>query len=400
VNPSYEVLLALVDSLRKASSAQERHISWCTSGKTVGFARNHSGHIELFLQGGTLTARLQRVRAALEYERWYRSDGEELLANRILLPAAGHFEQIAAFLATELIRNGADEDLSTAFERSEPLIELAIEDLYLADSSLLGLCGELVVLLALVRAAPEARLAEVFGSWKGFRETSRDFQLGAVGLEVKTTSLLTSSHRFTGVRQLEPGHGVDGVEERHYILASIGLEWSDSRDETVSTLPEVLDDLGSSARAALGPSASEVIDALRVHVSDYGSSPSAGYLHGATDAARFHRPFRVAFARGYDMADSAIALLTSTDLQARPFIDEASLALRITFPPQVRGDLNPVVGLSAMASRIIDLAWLGGGASAALRRGRGGRSPSRANYAAIGTRSMLGIESSRLWTTE
>jgi hypothetical protein len=79
-----------------------------------------------------------------------------------------------------------------------------------------------------------------------------------------------------------------------------------------------------------------------------------GYDHNTmAESARFGRRFRLRFARGYDMADEAIRLLTTDDMRARPFID-ADLHLRVNMPDQVSGDVNPVVGLSNCARRILE----------------------------------------------
>ena len=175
-------------------------------------------------------AHFRRVREALEYRRWFRTGGGELLANRILLPSAGHFEQVAAFLCTELLRSDAVTDLPRAFARTEPLIELAIDDLMIAEEAFLGLCGEMLMLHTLLQNAPNGGVGDVIDSWKGYRETARDFQFGQMGVEVKTTARSTSSHLFRGVHQLKPGHGVDGAEETGYMLASFGLDWSEDDD--------------------------------------------------------------------------------------------------------------------------------------------------------------------------
>lgn len=352
---SYEHQLAIVQGLQPSSSEDDRHIEWCVSDGVIGLARTPKGRIEIFLEGPQLEARYRRVREALEYQRWFRAGGDELLANRILLPSAGHFEQVAAFLSTELLRNNGTADLPGAFARTEPLIELAIEELMIADETFLGLCGEMLLLYALLKAAPNERVRNVIDSWKGHRETARDFQLGQVGVEVKTTTRSTSSHVFSGVHQFELGHGVDGAEETSYVVASLGLEWTEIDDEENSTsLPEIVNALIERINEATGASAAAYIDQLLAQIADYGSPTAVGYNHRTmAESARFSRRWRLRFARGYDMADAAIRLFTTDDMRARPFIDVESLHLRVNLPDQVSGDLNPVVGLSNCARRIL-----------------------------------------------
>jgi hypothetical protein len=352
---SYEQQLELVKGLRRSHSDDDRHIGWVATEDLIGFARTPKGRIEMFLPGPPLVARFRRVREALEYQTWFRANGKQLLANRILLPAAGHFEQVAAFLGTELIRNGASSDLSRAFAQTEPLIEMAIEDLLLAEDALLGLCGELLLLNALLASAPDARVEEVLDSWKGYRETSRDFQLGCVGVEVKTTTRGSSSHLFRGVHQLEPGHGVGGADERSYALVSIGLEWIETGEEANTTsLPELVDGCVARLTDVLGPLAAAAVDELLQRVATYGLPTALGYQHNEMrGSARFARRFRVAFVRDYDMADEHIRLLTTDDMRARPYIDIESLHLRVNFPEKVSGDVNPVGGLNACATSIL-----------------------------------------------
>jgi hypothetical protein len=63
-------------------------------------------------------------------------------------------------------------------------------------------------------------------------------------------------------------------------------------------------------------------------------------------SARFARRFRLGFVRRYDFTDPAIRLLTTDDMNARPFVNINSLKLRINLPDQVSGDVNPRVGLA------------------------------------------------------
>jgi hypothetical protein len=356
----YEEQLALVEGLPHAKSDSDREIGWGNSGGSVGLARTSVGRIEIFLPGPALKATLRRVREALEHQRWFRADGGALEANRILLPEAGHFEQIAAFLSTELLRNGAATDLSAAFAKTEPLIEMAIEELLLADDAFRGLCGEMRLLLALMREASDDRVTDVLTSWKGHRETARDFQLGLAGVEVKTTTRSTSSHLFRGVHQLERGHGVNGAEETTYLLVSMGMTWVNAheQDENTTSLPKLVDDTISRLRATMGPAAEGASADFLAHVADYGAPGTVGYDHATMrEHQRFRRRFRLAFARGYDIADPQMRLLTTDDLVQRPFIQPDSLHMRVRFPDQVTGDVNPVHGLRKCAQRILTAAW-------------------------------------------
>jgi hypothetical protein len=352
---TYEQLLSIVQRLQAPETDADRLIDWCVPQGPVGVARTPDGRIEIFLEGRQLPTRLRRVRDAMEYQRWYRAGGDLLLANRLLLPGAGHFEQVAAFLCTELLRNGATVDLAHAFMQTEPLIELAIADLEGSDEAFLGLCGELMLLAALVRASPAERVGEIVASWKGYGETARDFQVGSVGVEVKSTTRATSSHTFGGVHQLELGHGVGGVEESHFMVVSLGLEWA-TQDDMANTisLPETVDDVILRVTEATGSFATTVVAELVSNIALYGATAGLNYDHSSpTTRMRFGRRFRLRFARGYDKGDEAVRLLTTDDMRARPFIDADSMFLRVNFPDRVSGDINPLVGLSNCAMQIL-----------------------------------------------
>lgn len=356
MSTTYEKQLELVGGLIRASSEDDRHIEWCSDAGPLGLARNPRDRIEIFVEGPELTPRLKRVREAVEYQRWFRSDGTEFLANRILLPSAGHFEQVAAFLCTEMLRNGAQNDVVAAFAKTEALIDLAIGDLLIADEALLGLVGEVVFLNALLQVSNDQRVPDLLGSWKGYRETARDFQVGPIGVEVKTTTASASSHRFSGIPQLEPGHGVDGVDEDSFFVLSIGLEWVNPDDNQNSvSLPQLVDDLIERITTATGSSSQLFVDEFIAQLAAYGPASAVGYDHRTmSESARFRRRFRLTFARCYDMTDKAIRLLSTDDMRARPFIDVSSVKVRVNLPDQVSGDVNPTTGLGACARMIVE----------------------------------------------
>lgn len=352
---SYEQQMEVVHGLRSVQNQNDRQVNWCNEAESIGFALNSKQQIEIFLKGGPLTAQFRRVRNALENQTWYQSDGNEFRANRLVLPAAGHFEKVAALISTDLLNNGAEHDLETAFSQTEPLIDLAIGDLLLADETFLGLCGEMLVLRSLLREAPPADRPMVLRSWFGYRETPRDFQIGFTGIEVKATTTEASSHLFAGVHQTEVGHGVNGLEENTLFVCSVGLEWA-RHGAAVSTtsLPEMVEEVSHLVLGA-GRSMTErdLVDFFR-NVARYGNSREFGYDHHTmSEFSRFDRRFSVRFVRLYDMGDDTIRLITTDDLNQRPFIDSASLSFRINLPNRVNGDLNPVTGLSNATKAIL-----------------------------------------------
>jgi hypothetical protein len=127
-------------------------------------------------------------------------------------------------------------------------------------------------------------------------------------------------------------------------------------DDTANStsLPELVDGVTARATDALGHSAIAYVNELLAHIAAYGSRTALGYDHRTmAERARFRRRFRLRFARSYDMTDESIRLLTTEDMQARPFIDAESVHMRVNLPDQVRGDINPIVGLASAARQIL-----------------------------------------------
>ncbi len=74
------------------------------------------------------------MKTAMHYHSWHRDTLPPLNANRICLPALGHFDQVGAFIAAELLREKADANLERAFAVTEPLIELAIKRMEISET--------------------------------------------------------------------------------------------------------------------------------------------------------------------------------------------------------------------------------------------------------------------------
>ena len=225
----------------------------------------------------------------------------------------------------------------------------------MASESLLGLCGEMLTLRSLVLASDSQGVLKVVEGWKGFGQTSRDFQIQNVGVEVKTTTSKSSSHLFSGVHQVQVGYGVDGVEETDFFVVSVGLEWADDNEvEGTTSLPEIVDDVILKIVDSCGDVSSGPVDELVRNISSYGKSTQFGYDHnGMGENSRFARRFRTNFVRGYDMRDPAINLFTDDDIRRRPFIDGQTLSFRVNFPDKVTGDINPIVGFNKIAQRVL-----------------------------------------------
>jgi len=159
---TYEEVLTDIAALPSGVAGNNRDIRWLTQANVIGVARDPLGRLEVFLAGPQLTPRTATLRSAIEFHAWHRAHGQPLTATRLLLPAFGHFDHVAAFICTELLREGAERDIERAFAVTEPIIELAIKRLQLSEAALLGLAGELLLLDAVSRKAVDHKLHRLF----------------------------------------------------------------------------------------------------------------------------------------------------------------------------------------------------------------------------------------------
>ncbi|MCZ8227517.1 MAG: PD-(D/E)XK motif protein, partial [Burkholderiaceae bacterium] len=202
----YEQLRGELETLSNPSDANDRKTLWVVD-RVFGIAKTLHGAIELFLVGDKLTPASSLVRRHLEYGRWQIAEEHQFIdANRIVLPAEPHFLPLAATIGVELVRVGLNTtiDLLTAFRKVEPLIELALRRSALAEEHILGLIGELLCLEVMLDALSNnhERRETILDMWRGHTKGLRDFVIGGVAIEVKTTQLQTSSHKFSGLHQV------------------------------------------------------------------------------------------------------------------------------------------------------------------------------------------------------
>ncbi|MCG2622622.1 PD-(D/E)XK motif protein [Arthrobacter sp. I2-34] len=351
---TYESVLQLIESVPSAASADHRDVRWLTDAHVVGVARDHVGQIEMFLAGAGLSPSSSANRAAIEFRTWHRKGAPSFDANRLRFPSLGYFDQVAAFICTELLRGGADVSLKKAFAQTEPLIELAIERLHLSNQAILGLAGELLLLDALCRHAADEQVAEISGSWDGWKRSSRDFSWGSTGIEVKTTTRSVSSHPVEGIHQVERSDGSDGwASEDRLFLVSIGLQPAEPGGNTF-TIPQLVERIiAQMERSGVGGS---VVDKFLAHVAEYGASSGGGYKHGTQlPDPSYTTPFLTSFFRAYDMSDSAVEVLRRDDVAVRHHVDVSSVRFRVDLP--ITASLgNPVVGANQVAQVILGTA--------------------------------------------
>lgn len=346
----YESVRQMIESLPLAGSVNSRDVKWVPSAQVVGVARDQDGRVEVFLVGPELSPMSALIADAIEFHTWHRDGAPPVQANRILLPAMGHFDQVAAFICTELVRQGAETQLTKAFAKAEPIIELAIERLRLSNDAIVGLTGELLVLDALCRAGDEAAVGTIVDSWTGWRRSSRDFSLGAIGIEVKTTLAGTSSHFIEGVHQVELSDGLDGgTPEKRLYLISVGLQPAEAGRST-SSVPQLVDRIVDRMNSTGNGLA---VAKLLSRVAEYGAASGNGYEHDAqgTDPA-YAIPFLTTFFRGYDLTGDAVQVLRRRDVVARAHVDVSFVKFRIDLPVVV-GPANPTNGPNQVAQVIL-----------------------------------------------
>ena len=353
-NISYETILEIVVNLKRSTNDRSREVFWLAGSQILGVSRNQLGQLEIFLAGEMLFASTHIVRENLEHESWYRNDSEQFEANRLLFPAPLHFNSVAAFVCVELLRADVVINVDRAFKKTEPLIALTLERLLIADSFLMGLCGELLLLKEMLQISPKENRKQLVQAWFGFTKSSRDFQISTVGVEIKTTSGSSSSHHVSGVHQCEVGHGVNDQIEDDLILVSIGVAESREDAEYTFCLTQLVDDVVEMVRDSDHLNPENAVAEFLFNVAAYGVDGELGYDHGTMKyRERFQRKYSLIFCRGYDLTDPGVQILSSDDVRSRPNVELDSLRFRINLPVSVTGDLNPVVGISNVALDIL-----------------------------------------------
>jgi hypothetical protein len=348
---SYESVLQVIESVPNSEFADLRDVTWTTESHVVGVARDHEGRVEVFLAGAELHPVSSAVSDAIEFHTWHRYGAYPFDANRLLFPALGHFDQVAAFICTELLRTDADVSLADAFARTEPIIELAIERLRLSSRAVLGLAGELLLLDALCRRARDEQISSIIGSWDGWKRSSRDFSWGSTGVEVKTTTRNTSSHLVEGTHQVERSIGSEGGEgEDRLLLVSIGLQPAESGGNAF-TIPQLVDRIIERMEEASHGAAN--VEKFLNHVAEYGAGSGGGYEHNALNPdPSYSKPYLTGFFRAYDMSDTAVEVLRRDDIAVHHHVDVNSVRFRVELPTIVT-PINPVLGANQVADVIL-----------------------------------------------
>lgn len=341
---TFETLRDKISDVEPAQRADERRVHWVDSDRLLAFSRNERGKLEIFLVGGPLSAQEPTVKAQLVPNVWCNSDGQPLTADRLVLPEGAHFNAAAATVLVELLHKGYHEDPHDAFRQTEKLIALLLTAGSPEGATTTGLAGELLTIMLLSRHGDGLPLTTVLEGWYGWQPSTRDFQLGTVGIEVKTSTTGASRHHVQGWYQVEPGVSATGQPETTLFLLSLGITWQDRNvpGRSIESLVQCL----------LGQLSAEQGAAFLEDVRHYGGASFPIDDQGVAGDNALRRPFTPVFERLYDLSDERIQLPHSRDLAQFSNVVSDSVSFEIELPSQVRGDRNPVVGQAAVARAV------------------------------------------------
>lgn len=344
---SYESIRETIRKVPLSLAASERAVVTIDDQGDLFVARDPLGRIELFLRAPELHPTIANVRERVVHDTWETAEGRRFSASRILFPVGDHLDAAAALICVELLRNGYEDDPVGAFARAEPVVDLVLKPLQHAQQALTGLAGELSLLDELLRAhsTPAAR-HQVFDAWQGWQPSTRDFQLGSVGVEVKATTHSGSVHHIQGWYQVELGASSGHCVETALFLLSIGVQWLPEEASVGQSVEELITGIGTRL-------STEDRERLIEHVRSYAGAGFQLDVSGMPAQKAFRQKFALTFERLYDMTDSRISLPHSSDLAAFSHLDIHSVEFDVVLPNQVRGDLNPQVGLRHSVKRIL-----------------------------------------------
>jgi hypothetical protein len=341
---TYETLRDHLVGLEPPKAIGERANLWVIP-RVLGIARTFDDFFEIFIVGERVHPRTAIVRQHLEFGRWeVAGTGERFEASRLVLPPEPHFLAVATMIAVELHRSGLGtaRALQDVINEVEPIIEMALRRGALDESHQVGLMGELLcleVMLDAVLQHSDLRVS-VLDMWQGHRQGLRDFIIGETAIEVKTTQQEASSHKISGLHQVERTE-VDGLVEETLYLLSVGITASEHEGQTVpDVVQRIVNRLADPAAHASGFSALQ--RRFLSNVACYGSGSSRGYDH--TTMAQwqvYSTRFRATFTpRLYDIGDPDVRIIRRRDL-AGTYVSPDDIQYRLDLEPNING-VNPV----------------------------------------------------------
>lgn len=346
----YEQILERVRRVPVSEQRSDRRVTWIGQPGVLGLTRNRRGALELILPGSPLSVSSTAVMNLVRLETVVDAHGTSVPANVLTLERGGHMDSVTALICHELVEAGVlrTGERDRAFAAVSSLIEMAIDRSGRGHEVITGLAGELYLLAELIAARP-ASAARVAESWAGYAPSTRDIQLGAVGIEVKTTTGSSSVHHIQGTHQVDLGTAVGGGAETHLYLMSIGITWLAAEVADGVTLESLVE----SITRCLG---TDEAKNFRAKARQYGAVSA---LDAGDSTAAWRRPFKMTFARLYDLTDDAIEVVRARDVAEKAHVVSDSVRYRVELPQVVTTAVNPIVGIENIVAQIAADAGLG-----------------------------------------
>lgn len=340
----YEIVRDELSALGIEGDEKARRTMWIVP-RVLGVARSEKS-IDIFLVGPPLHAKSSLVRRHLDYAKWnVAEESTSVEANRLIYPGKAHYAPVVAMVAVELANAGlhAGVDIQKAFSSVETLIELSLRRAALTEEHLLGLLGELVCLESMLSTVGKQThlFVSVLEMWTGWRGATRDFRIGTTSIEVKATSTASSSHRFSGLHQIERNS-----DEGRLLLFSVGFHSNTSDGlsiaNTVSRIVKLLQQCGVKGLE------SRFLEAVKSYGAEYG----LGYDHTAMAEHHIYATrFAMAFTpRLYDLDDDSMRLLRRKDVTGT-FVRADDLAFSLELP-QLIAPGNPAANWAHAIAQI------------------------------------------------
>lgn len=353
---SFDQIAGLLEGMTPPDEADHFRVEWLTND-VLAVGRSRAGGHCVFIVCEPLVPTVPAVERAIRFGRWQTSGAAVVSCNLLTLPPGEHFGTAAAAIAAELLRrrSASGESLPEIFSRVEEFIALVLRRVLMPPDFVLGLLGELLVLDELIGALGErAQIGDPTAIWRGWTQQSRDFVLGAVSLEIKTTSLQVSRHQIHGLEQVEPRR-LDGGTTESLFLGSIGLRRAAAGAYSVSGLTNRI--LAKLGRYPERVDASEGQTRFLERLAQYGPRDSVGYVHTSmADQDIYTEGYTTTFPpRFYDMADNNLRLIRAADIAEQfPHVRAQGIAYTVELPAVVPGSIeNPKPDFRAFVRSLV-----------------------------------------------
>ncbi len=362
---TFEEILQIINDLQPQQDNDLRSVEWCDPENSIAVAKQSDGKIEIFICCDRIQPRSQIIAGHLEHDPWMADGKPSFDANRLVLPPYPHFDQVAAFLITELLTNLQDLEMLDAFYQAEPVIEMALRRTALSEQEIIGLMGELRLLEIFLRTAQTTeQKATCLSSWNGFRRASRDFEFEATknSIEVKATRYNRSRHQVSNLKQVDPERNTSGVPIENLYLFSVRIQVvSPGQSSASTTLPLQVDKVLKLLGPNIDPGNRNAVQELFLqNLALYGGTPGCSYLHDdVRNAPAYSIEMTIGFQRVYNMMDSRLSILRPNHVAEFEDIFPQSVTYELNLPNEIDGDVNPETDISAFAERIIGQAFRG-----------------------------------------